>query len=113
MTVPTGSRRVAPAVEFIHFATGPGGQRIYTGMCGHLPSLRELVDDLSMFPTEQRSFMRSLLPYTMARPVLPVAALHWATLTGAFDRLLLQAITPAELARQVENEVNPELARFR
>jgi multiple sugar transport system substrate-binding protein len=109
--VPTGSKKKEAAVAFIHWATGAGGQRIYTKDSGHCPTLLAIANDESIYEPKQNYF-RQALSFTKSRPPLPVGALYWDALSTAQDMVVQNVKTPQEALQQAEQQTQPQLNKF-
>jgi multiple sugar transport system substrate-binding protein len=112
MVIPQGAQDPDGAWEFLQFAAGPEGQRIYTEDTKHLPTLQELLGDDSLFEEGQHAFFRELLEVARSRPPLPVGALYWDSLTSAQDAVTLNEQTPEEALPAVQEAVQPQLEQF-
>jgi multiple sugar transport system substrate-binding protein len=112
MTIPTGARRLEAAADFIVFITGREGNRIYSQQRNRMHTYLPLIAEHNPYATEHFRFMESLTPYTIFRPVLPIAALHWDRLAWGLERAFLNVDTPINIARTIETEMQAELNRF-
>ncbi len=110
--IPKGAKNPQEAFEFIKFACGPPGQKIYTLDTLHLPTVVELLEDEEVKGEEKHAFFIDLVPYAKNRPPLPVGALLWDELTTARDAVINGLKTPEEACRNVEERVQPELDKY-
>jgi multiple sugar transport system substrate-binding protein len=103
-----GSQHPDEAVKFMEYFTGEEGQRVYTKETGHLPTLKSLLDDDSLYD-EQHLVFRQLLDVAHNRPPLAVGALYWDNLTTAMDAVTLNTKEPMPALQEVQDTVQPEL----
>jgi multiple sugar transport system substrate-binding protein len=96
------------AVKFIEYAAGPSGQATYTRETTHLPTIKSLLEDDSLFQ-EQHLVFRELLGSALNRPPLAVGGIYWDALTQAQGSVELNSKTPQEALAEVETAVQPRL----
>jgi multiple sugar transport system substrate-binding protein len=108
--VPKGSKNIDGAVRFVQWACGENGQRLYTKGTAHLPTYKSLHSEDIFSP--QHVFFKDYIAYARSRPVLPIGALYYDSLYRAYDKCALNVITPQEGLKTVEEELQPELAKF-
>jgi multiple sugar transport system substrate-binding protein len=111
LVIPTGAKNPEGAWKLMQWFAGTEGQRRYSVGTAHLPTLKELVDDDSLFD-EQHQFFRELLDVARNRPPLPVGALYWDELTVAQEAVVLNRKSPADALEQVASRVQPQLQEF-
>jgi multiple sugar transport system substrate-binding protein len=92
LVIPEGAQQPEAATQFLMFACGEPGQRIYTEDTAHIPTLLALQEDASLFDERHLFFVNELLPTTNNR--LPVGARYWDDLTAAFERIWLNQEEP-------------------
>jgi multiple sugar transport system substrate-binding protein len=110
-TIPQGAKNAQAAFDFISWAAGPEGQKIYTVSSSHLPTIRSLSDDMSLFPG-QHKFFRETLSFASSRPALPVGGLYWDALSAAQDEVMDNASAPKDALSKVIDKVQPQLDKF-
>ena len=96
MVIPQGAKQPEAATEFLLFACGEPGQRIYTEDTAHIPTLLALQEDASLFDERHQFFVNELLPGTNNRPPLPVGAKYWDELTAAYEKIWLNEEEPEQ-----------------
>jgi multiple sugar transport system substrate-binding protein len=96
------------ALKFIEYLTGPDGQSAYTKETTHLPTLKALLSDTSLFDPVHAGFI-NLLQTAHSRPPLAVGAIYWDALTSAQGSVELNTQTPMDALQQVETTVQPQL----
>ncbi len=96
------------AVKFIEYATGADGQKVYVKETTHLPTVKSLLEDASLFDAQHKVFL-DLLPDAKNRPPLAVGVSYWNALTRAQGAVELNTKTPQEALAEVEAAVQPEL----
>lgn len=94
LVIPEGGQQAEAATQFLMFACGEPGQRIYTEDTAHIPTLLALQEDASLFEERHTFFVNELLPTTNNRPPLPVGARYWDDMTAAFERIWLNEEEP-------------------
>jgi multiple sugar transport system substrate-binding protein len=110
MALIPGAKAPKEAIAFIKYITGPDGQRVYSKDSAHLPTLKSLLADPSLFDAQHKTFLE-LLPTALNRPPLPVGALYWDKLTAAQGSVELNTKQPMDALKEVEAAVQPELAK--
>jgi len=110
--IPKGAKNAKAAFEFIKFACGPVGQKIYTVDTLHLPTIRALLNDKDVRGERRHAFFVDLVKYAKNRPPLPVGALLWDELTAARDAVINGQKTPLKACQDVEARVQPELDKY-
>ncbi len=111
--IPQGARNPEGAWRFLQYFAGEPGQRVYTVETAHLPTIRTLLEDTSLFEDEQHLFFaEQLLPTAKNRPPLPVGARYWDELTTAWEKVYLNEEEPASALATVKERVQPDLQGF-
>lgn len=110
--IPKGAKNAKAAFEFIKFACGPVGQKIYTVETLHLPTITSLLRDPEVRGEKRHAFFIDLVRYAKNRPPLPVGALLWDELTAARDAVINGQKTPLKACQDVEARVQPELDKL-
>jgi multiple sugar transport system substrate-binding protein len=108
MALIPNSKAKDQAVKFMKYIAGPDGQKVYTKESTHLPTLKSLLTDASLYDPSHTTFL-NLLPTAKNRPPLPVGALYWDQLTSAMGAVELNSKTPEEALKAVEQAVQPKL----
>lgn len=111
MVIPKGSKQSAAAWQFLKYIAGVPGQRIYTKESSHLPTLRTLLTDNSLY-AKDHLFFKNLLTSANSRPPLPVGGLYWDELTTAMNKVTLNQATPKDALAEAASRVNGQLAQF-
>lgn len=111
MVTPKGAKHPAEAYQFMKYITGPEGQSVYVKETAHLPTVKSLLSDNSIFD-KRHLFFKDLLPSAKSRPAIPVGALYWDQLTSAMNKVTLNQATPAAALAQVATRVNQQLSKF-
>jgi len=106
--IPTGSKHIAAAYDFISWMTGPEGQKLYTVGTSHMPTYKSLLEDNSLYPGNHIFFKQLLANYN-SRPPLPVGGLYWDALTQAQNSVTLKQADPTQALQQVYETVQPQL----
>lgn len=106
--IPTGSKHVAAAYDFISWMTGPEGQKMYTVGSSHMPTYKALLDDDSLYEGNHK-FFKQLLANSNSRPPLPVGGLYWDALTQAQNAVTLKQADPTQALQQAYDTVQPQL----
>jgi multiple sugar transport system substrate-binding protein len=104
-----GSQVKDQAIKFMKYFGGPDGQRTYAKETTHLPTLKALQQDKSLFDPQHQKFL-DLLPGALNRPPLAVGALYWDALTRAQGSVELNSKTPKDALAEAEAAVQPRLA---
>ena len=97
------------AIKFMKYIAGPDGQKVYTKESTHLPTLKDLQADASLYDAQHKTFL-DLLKVAHNRPPLAVGAAYWDALTTAQGAVELNSKTPAEALAEVDSSVQPQLA---
>jgi multiple sugar transport system substrate-binding protein len=111
VVIPKGAKNAQGGWEFMKFFAGEQGQRTYTKETTHMPTLKSLLDDTSLFPGDHALF-RKQLDVAHSRPALPVGALYWDQLTVAQSSAEHHSKDPATALKEVANTVNAKLQPF-
>jgi multiple sugar transport system substrate-binding protein len=111
VVIPQGAKNPDGAWEFMKWFAGTEGQRQYSESSAHLPTVKELSEDESLFD-ESHKFFRELLDVAHSRPPLPVGALYWDELTAAQEAVVLNQKQPREALEDAESRVQSQLQKF-
>jgi multiple sugar transport system substrate-binding protein len=98
------------AWTFMKYIAGPEGQKVYTKETSHLPTLKALLGDASLYDAQHKLFL-DLLTGALNRPPLPVGAAYWDALTNAQGSVELNTKEPLAALQEVEQKVQPLLAQ--
>jgi multiple sugar transport system substrate-binding protein len=109
LVIPQGAKEPDAAFKFMNFAAGPDGQKIYTVQTSHLPTVKALEADASLYDARHTFFVKDLLPTARNRPPLPVGALYWDSLTSAWQAIYLNQQEPKPALEGVVGKVQPQL----
>jgi multiple sugar transport system substrate-binding protein len=96
------------AIKFMTYIAGPEGQKVYTKDSTHLPTIKALLEDGSLYDEQHKTFLE-LLPVALNRPPLAVGAVYWDALTSAQGSVELNSKTPDEALKEVQDSVQPQL----
>jgi multiple sugar transport system substrate-binding protein len=96
------------AVKFIKYIAGPEGQKVYTKETTHLPTIKSLLADASLYDAQHKTFL-DLLPGALNRPPLAVGGVYWDALTSAQGSVELNTKTPEAALKEVQDAVQPQL----
>jgi len=107
-TIPKGAKSPEQAFDFIRFATGVEGQKLYTKVSSHLPTIKALAEDASLFPG-QHAFFQKTLSFASSRPALPVGGLYWDALTAAMNDVIDNVALPKDALQAAADKVQPAL----
>lgn len=110
--IPQGARNPEGAWRFLQYFAGEPGQTVYVTETAHLPTIRTLLEDTSLFDEQHLFFAQDLLPTAKNRPPLPVGARYWDELTSAWERIYLNQEEPAAALATVKERVQSDLAGF-
>ncbi len=110
-TIPKGAKQPAAGFSFCAWMAGAEGQKLYTQMSSHLPTIKTLSEDMSLFPG-QHAFFQKTLSFASSRPALPVGGLYWDALTAAMNDVIDNAVQPSEALQKVIDKVQPQLNKF-
>ncbi len=102
------SQAEAQAIKFMTYIAGPDGQKVYTKDSTHLPTIKALLEDTSLYDAQHATFL-DLLDVALNRPPLAVGAVYWDALTTAQGSVELNTETPAEALQKVQDSVQPQL----
>jgi multiple sugar transport system substrate-binding protein len=103
-----GSKVKDQAVRFMKYFGGEEGQKVYTKETAHLPTIKTLLTDTSLFDPQHAQFL-DLLKVAKNRPPLAVGALYWDELTNAQGSVELNTKEPQAALQEVEQKVQPQL----
>jgi multiple sugar transport system substrate-binding protein len=103
-----GSKVKDQAIKFMKYMGGPDGQKVYAKETTHLPTIKSLLQDASLFDPQHKVFL-DLLPGALNRPPLAVGALYWNELTRAQGAVELNTKTPQDALAAVASAVQPRL----
>jgi multiple sugar transport system substrate-binding protein len=110
-TMPKGAKHPEAAFDFMRWMTGADGQKMYTQLSSHLPTIKALASDNTLF-TGEHAFFQQTLSFANNRPALPVGALYWDSLTTAWNSVTDNVATPEEALSKVAPKVQPKLNKF-
>lgn len=109
--VPQGAKNPAAGFDFCKWMAGPEGQKMYTQLSSHLPTIKALMDDKSLFEGNHE-FFRQTLSFASSRPALPVGGLYWDALTAAMNDVIDNVAQPKAALAKVIDKVQPQLNKF-
>jgi len=109
--IPQGAKQPEAAAKFLAWFCGEEGQRMYVRATAHLPTLKSLVEDHSLY-TPRHRFFAQLLPKAKSLAPVPVGALYWDELQAAQEKVVLNQATPQEALQQVDTRVNQQLQQY-
>lgn len=109
-TIPKGAKSPEQAFDFIRWMTGVEGQKMYTKVSSHLPTIKALAEDASLFPGEH-AFFQKTLSFASSRPALPVGGLYWDALTAAMNDVIDNVAMPKDALQQAADKVQPALTK--
>jgi multiple sugar transport system substrate-binding protein len=109
MALIPNSKAKDQAIKFMKYIDGPDGQKVYTKDTTHLPTIKSLLTDASLFDAQHKTFL-DLLPGALNRPPLAVGGIYWDALTSAQGSVELNTKQPAAALKEVEDSVQPQLA---
>lgn len=112
LVMPQGAHNPDGAFAFMNYAAGPEGQKIYTVQTSHMPTIKSLEADASLYDARHTFFVKDLLPTSRNRPPLPVGALYWDSLTTAWQAIYLNQQEPKPALESVKPRVQPQLQPF-
>jgi multiple sugar transport system substrate-binding protein len=101
--IPQGAKEPEAAAEFMIYAAGEPGQRVYTVDTTHLPTYSALMDQDDLYTEEHRFFAQELLPVAHSRPPLPVGAKYWDELTAAWEKIYLGEQDPESALQEAKD----------
>jgi multiple sugar transport system substrate-binding protein len=96
------------AIRFMQYIAGPEGQSVYTKETAHLPTIKSLLEDTSLYD-EQHAVFLDLLEVARSRPPLPIGAIYWDELTRAQGSVELNTEEPEAALQKVKDAVQPQL----
>jgi multiple sugar transport system substrate-binding protein len=108
MALIPNSKAKDQAVKFMKYIAGPDGQKVYTKDTTHLPTIKSLLTDASLFDAQHKTFL-DLLPGALNRPPLAVGGIYWDALTSAQGSVELNTKTPDVALKEVLDSVQPQL----
>jgi len=108
MALIPNSKVRAQAIKFMQYIAGPEGQRVYTKETTHLPTIKSLQADASLFDPQHKVFL-DLLPGALNRAPLAVGGIYWDALTQAQGAVELNTKTPEAALKEVQDTVQPRL----
>ena len=111
VVIPTGAKNVQDAWTAMQYIGGADGSKIYTTKSSHLTTVTSLLSDASLFEG-QHQFFANMLPTAKNRPPLPVGAKYWDTLTTAWQKTYLDQGAPADLLKDVKDQVDQDLQQY-
>jgi multiple sugar transport system substrate-binding protein len=97
------------AIKFMKYIAGPDGQRVYTKESTHMPTLKDLQTDASLYDPQHAKFLE-LLKVAKNRPPLSVGAAYWDALTTAQGSVEANSKQPMDALKEVEDSIQPQLA---
>lgn len=114
VVIPQGAKNVEGAARFIRYIGGEPGQRTYATETKHLPTVKTLLQDTSLFGEDEqhRFFAETLLPTAKNRPPLPVGVKYWNELTAAWQKIYLNEEEPADALATVKDRVQGDLEAY-
>jgi multiple sugar transport system substrate-binding protein len=111
VVIPKGAKNAQGGWEFMKFFAGEEGQRTYTKETTHMPTLKSLLDDTSLFPGDHALF-RKQLDVAHSRPALPVGAFYWDQLTIAQEKAERHTQDPGAALKAAADATNAKLQSF-
>jgi multiple sugar transport system substrate-binding protein len=96
------------AWKFMQYFAGPEGQAVYTKETKHLPTLKALLTDASLYDEQHKAFL-DFLDVATNRPPLAVGATYWDALTSAQGSVELNTKEPMAALQEAADEVQPQL----
>jgi multiple sugar transport system substrate-binding protein len=112
LVVPQGAKHPDEAFKFMNYMAGEPGQRAYTKQSFHLPTLKSLLADDTLFDAQHLFFAKDLLPTAKSRPPLPVGAKYWDELTTAWQSIYHNQSEPMPALQQAHDRVQPQLQQY-
>lgn len=106
--IPKGAQNEEAAWEFMKFAAGPEGQKIYSEKTGNLASIKAINDELHTDDPIMKEFV-DILPQARHRPVISEGSLLWNELVQARDLAIREKDTAENLLKGVSDKVNEAL----
>ena len=108
MALIPNSKARAQAIKFMQYIAGPEGQKVYAKDTTHLPTIKSLLEDASLYDAQHKTFLE-LLPGALNRPPLAVGGIYWDALTQAQGAVELNTKTPQDALAEVQSTVQPRL----
>lgn len=112
MVIPEGAQQPDAATQFLLYACGAEGQRIYTQDTSHIPTFTALADEADLYEERHLFFVEELLPTANSRPPLPVGARYWDDLTAAWERIYLNEEEPEPALTEAKESTMTLLGPF-
>ena len=109
LVIPQGAKEPDAAFQFMNYMAGEDGQKMYTQQTSHLPTIKSLEADATLYDARHTFFVKDLLPTARNRPPLPVGALYWDSLTTAWQAVYLNQQEPKTALEGVVGKVQPQL----
>ncbi len=110
--IPQGAKQPEAGFKFMQYFAGPEGQRTYTIETTHIPTLKEVQQDTSIYQERHLFFVQELLPGTKNRPPLPVGAKYWDELTTAWEKIYLNQEEPQPALEAAKQNTQSQLSQF-
>jgi len=111
VVIPKGAKNGSGGFEFMKYFAGEPGQRTYAKETTHMPTLKSLLTDSTLFPGDHKLFV-AMLPVAHSRPALPVGALYWDQLTIAQSAAEHHSKDPAIALKEAATAVNAKLQQY-
>ena len=112
VVVPVNAKNPEGGFAFTQYMTGEAGQRVYTEVTKHLPTIQALLEDPSLYDERHRFFSEQLLPTAKNRPPLPVGSLYWDELTAAWEKTYLNQEEPQPALAEAKSRVQPRIEQY-
>jgi len=112
VVIPQGAKEPEAAFKFMQYFAGPEGQKKYTVESKHIPTLKEVQADASLYDERHLFFVQELLPTAKNRPPLPVGAKYWDELEDAWDKIYLNQEEPQAALESAKNNTQGQLGQF-
>jgi multiple sugar transport system substrate-binding protein len=112
VVIPQGAKNVEEGWQFMQWFAGEPGQRMYTEVSSHLPTIEALHSDKELFEERHLFFAEQLMPSANNRPPLPVGARYWNELTVAWQKIYLDQAPPEEALGDAKENTQADLGRF-
>lgn len=112
MVIPKGTKHPDAAWEFIRYATGIEGSLVYAKygeiMANRVAVEKMLPEYLKMHGSKFKTVVQ-LMPYSHARPTMPVGSFYWDQLVAAVRQVMSGKVPPREALDQVTKTVQAKL----
>jgi multiple sugar transport system substrate-binding protein len=108
MALIPGAKAPDQAWTFMKYIAGTEGQKIYTKESTHLPTLKSLLSDTSLYDPQHARFLE-LLKVAKNRPPLSAGVAYWDALTTAQGAVELNTKEPQAALQEVQDAVQPQL----